>query len=59
MYLLLLFLLTRYLSIFVLKDFDLTKHKLVHEGDLIWRINRTKTIGMSCECFAEDPFHVS
>eukprot|EP00795_Rhopilema_esculentum_P016769 gene16769-8231_t len=26
------------------KDFDLTKHKLVHEGDLIWRINRTKTI---------------
>jgi len=28
------------------KDFDLTKHKLIHEGDLVWRINRTKTIDL-------------
>lgn len=32
-------------AFFFLQNLDLTKRKMVHEGPLLWKVNRDKTIG--------------
>lgn len=31
--------------IFILQNLDLTKKTMVHEGPLLWKVNKDKTIG--------------
>lgn len=39
-----------YVLFFLLwQNLDLTKRKMIHEGPLVWKVNRDKSIGKSLE----------